>query len=328
MRQVLGVLVVLGMIEGRAAAQSASNPARAEQRLRHARDLAKANRWAQACPELEASLRDDPALDTRLTLASCYEHLGKLASAWGLYREAIGLAKKAGDPTRADLARSQAAALEPRLPKLAIAAPVPPPSGLIVKRDATVVSATELGIALYADPGPHVVTASAPGLATVTLNVTLVEGKTETVALPALTAQPAEPIPEATPITVEAPPQPAPATPARTYVALGLGAAGVVALGVGFVFGAKARSSFNDAKALCGDDLHCTPDRYAEDKRLVDDAHASATISTVLVIGGAATVAAGAILYLTAPRPHEHATARLVPVTHAGGAGLALTGMF
>ena len=52
------------------------------------------------------------------------------------------------------------------------------------------------------------------------------------------------------------------------------------------------------------------------------------SVSSVLVIGGGAAIIAGAIVYLTAPRAEERATARLLPVLHDRGAGLALTGGF
>jgi tetratricopeptide (TPR) repeat protein len=336
---------VVSVVAGHAYAQSPSpspspgpspsgnSSALAEQLFNQARDLAKANRWAEACPKFEASLRYDPVLGTRLNLATCYEHIGKLASAWGLYRESMELARKTGDSKRADYAQKQAAALEPRLPKLAISAPSNLPAGFAVKRDDTAVDAGALGVALYVDPGTHTVTASAPGFEAFTVTVTLIEGKTETLAIPALVARPAE-----KPVAGAPPPSAAgggttepaaPLSPTRKYVALGLGGAGVVAVAVGLVFGAKARSSYNDATALCGSNLVCTDaDKFARDKQLVQDARSSATISTVMIIGGGAAIAAGAIVYLTAPRAGERATARLVPVTHDGGAGLALAGTF
>ncbi|HET7502511.1 MAG TPA: hypothetical protein VFK02_15935 [Kofleriaceae bacterium] len=311
-------------------APSGNASALAEQLFNQARELAKANQWAEACPKFEASLRYDPVLGTRLNLATCFEHIGKLASAWGLYREAIELARKAGDSKRADYAAKQATALEPRLPKLAISVPSSPPVGFVVKRDDTPLDAGALGVALYVDPGVHKVVASAPGFEPVTVSVTLAEGKTETLAIPALVAKPAEAAeaePAATGERTEAEPT-GPRSRTRTFAALGVGGAGVVAVGVGLVFGARARSSYQDATALCGDDLVCSSDNFARDKKLVSDARSSATISTVLVIGGGAAIAAAAVIYLTAPRTREIQAARLVPVTHDRGAGLALTGTF
>src|SRR6185295_87532 len=234
---------------------------------------------------------------TRLNLATCYEHVGKLASAWGLYRESIELARKAGDTKRVEYAQKQAAALEPRLPKLAISVPSNPLAGLVVKRDDTAVDAGAFGVALYVEPWNHSVTASAPGFETFTATVTLPEGKTETLAIPALVKSAAAPE-DARPAERAADTEPsAPPSKTRTYAAIGVGAAGVVAVGVGVIFGVKARSSNNEAKALCGDDLVCPAADFERDKKLVQDARSSATISTITLVGGAAAIAAAAVVY-------------------------------
>jgi tetratricopeptide (TPR) repeat protein len=149
------VVAVVAIVSGRAHAQSVNAKATAEQLFKQGKDLAKANQWAEACPKFEASLRNDPTLGTRLNLADCYEHIGKLAAAWGLYRDAIELARKAGDTKRADYAQKHATALEPRLPKLAISVAGQSPSELVVKRDDTSLGAGELGVALYVDPDRH-----------------------------------------------------------------------------------------------------------------------------------------------------------------------------
>jgi hypothetical protein len=332
MRYVL-ILVTLASaasaLGGRAQAQSADSSALAEQLFNQARDLVKANKWAEACPKFEASLRYDAVLGTRLNLATCYEHIGKLASAWGLYRESMEAAKKAGDSKRADYAQKQATALEPRLPKLAISSPANKPAGFVVKRDGTPIDAGELGVALYVDPGLHEVVASASGFEPYAVSVTLVEGKTETLAIPPLVAKPmaAEGNKPRTEQEVDTAVISARARQ-RKFIALGLGGGAAVALAVGFVFGAKASSSYDDAKKLCGDDQICSADNFDKDKKLVSDARSAGTISTVLVGVGIAAAAAGAIVYLTAPKAKERATARLLPVPHDGGAGLAVVGAF
>jgi hypothetical protein len=335
MKHAVCALLVVALAAGQARAQSqeGNSSALAEQLFNQGRDLVKANQWAEACPKFEASLRYDPVLGTRLNLATCYEHIGKLASAWGLYRESIELAKKAGDTKRAEYAQKQAAALEPRLPKLAISAPASPPAGFVVKRDETTVDAGALGVALYVDPGTHHVTASAPGFETFTVTVTLPEGKTETIAVPNLAARPAASVAP----TVENPAQPAEPEPAptgpiarsRKLLAFGLGGAGVVAVGVSLVFGSQASSKKSDAEKLCGPDLACTDmAAFTQSKQLMNDAKSKATLSTVLFGVGLAAIAGGVVVWVTAPREPERATAHLVPVVHDGGAGLALTGVF
>jgi len=348
MRRVLGVVMVVSVMAGHAYAQSNSSGTLAEQLFNQARELAKANRWAEACPKFEASLRADPALGTRLNLASCYEHIGKLASAWGLYRETIDLAKRVGDLKKRDYAQKQAAALEPRLAKLSISAPARPPAGFVVTRDGVQIDASALGIPLYVDAGPHEIKASAPGFEAFTQAVALVDGKTETLAIPDLKAVPPAPVhdsgppaaahvPATEPVAAPSPVQKNVATTepvvapssVRKYVGLGVGGAGVVAAGVGLLFGAKASSSYSDAKALCGSSLACanTAD-YGRGKQLISDARSNATLSTVLVAAGGAAIVTGAIVFLTAPRARERGTARIVPVTHDRGTGLAVIGGF
>lgn len=330
MRYALTLVMLVSALVGRAQAQSADSSALAEQLFNQARDLVKANKWAEACPKFEASLRYDPVLGTRLNLATCYEHIGRLASAWGLYRESIDAAKKAGDSKRADYAQKQATALEPRLPKLAISAPVNKPAGFVVKRDGTPIDAGELGTALYVDPGTHEVVASATGYEAYTVTVTVVEGKTETLSIPPLVAKPAASTEEKKPEDEQEVDTAAISAKARQrkFIALGLGGGGVVALAVGLVFGAKASSSYDDAKKLCGDDLVCSMENFDKGKKLVSDARSAGTISTVLVGVGIAAAAAGVVVYVTRPKAAERATARLVPVPHEGGAGLALVGSF
>lgn len=329
MRHVLGMLLV-GAAVGLTTAQPSTSLAEdssalAEQLFDQARELVKANQWAEACPKFEASMRYDPVLGTQLNLAACYEHTGRLASAWGLYREAIVLARKAGDTRRVQYAEKHAAALEPRLPRLAIIAPVRPLPGLVVKRDETTLDSAALGVALYIDPGGHRVTASAPGFGTFDVSVVLVEGKTEAVTIPPLVAAPSDD-------TRDAAVQPARESSAAahgrtsTYIALGIGGAGVAAIGIGVVFGLRARASNNEAKELCGADLSCSAAAYSRGKQLVADARGSATISTVALVGGVTATVAAVIVYLTASSTGESRSAHIVPILRDRGAALALTG--
>lgn len=326
MQQILGVVLAVSVVAVRAHAQPADASALAEQLFNQGRDLAKANRWAEACPKFEASLRHDPEPGTRLNLATCYEHIGKLTTAWGLYRESIELANKAGNTKRASYARKQAAMLEPRLPKLAISVPAHVPAGFVVTRDGATIDAGEIGAALYVDPGTYNITASAPGFESFTVSVTLIEGKTETLAIPALAAKPVVGVAAEGRVNEAAPPSPASRT--RPYVALGAGVAGVAAVGVGLVFGAKANSTYHDAQSLCGANLVCSPTNYDRARQLTGNAESNATTSTVLVVAGGAAIVTGVVMYLTSPGKRERATARLVPVSHEGGAGLAIAGSF
>jgi hypothetical protein len=326
MRHVIGVVIVMSTVAGSAYAQS---NAIAEQLFNEGRDLAAAGKWSEACPKFEASMQRDPALGTRLNLATCYQHVNKLASAWGLFRDSADIAKKANDTKRFDYAMQQAAALEPKLPKLVITAPPKAPVGLTVQRDGAAVSAAELGVALYVDPGAHEVTASAPGFEPVTSKVTAEEGKTETLVLPELKAKPDVQQPPATDkdtddVSTE------PISPTRKYVALGIGGGGIAMVGVGLVFGAQAISKNNKAKDLCGSDLSCSGANLEAGQQLIHDGRTRGTLSTVFVAAGVAAIGGGVVVYLTAPRTTErtHATARIVPIIDRDGAGLGMVGRF
>jgi len=322
------------LVCGVAAAQPSDSTALAEQLFNEGRAFAKANNWTAACPKFEQSLRYDPALGTRLNLATCYEKTGRLASAWGQYREAADLAARTGDTARRDFAQKSASALEPRLPRLTIVAPKTVPPGLVVQRDGAALDTTLLGSALFVDPGAHEVTASAPDFKAVTTKVTLAEGKAETVQIAELVPAPGEPAHPAKPPQSEdkqptQPPPPAqpqvdaPPPMTRKYIALGVAGGGVVLAGIGFVFGAKAGSTYDKAKQLCGDDLVCDgTDDFTKGKQLIRDARSQATISTILVIAGGAAVAGGAVLWFTAPER------RVVPVVGTDHAGVAVQGRF
>lgn len=76
------------------------------------------------------------------------------------------------------------------------------------------------------------------------------------------------------------------------------GGVGIVGIGVGTVFGLKAKSTYNDAVDGCDAEHQCP--QGSLDK--ADDASSQATLSTVSFIAGGVLLAGGAVLYLTAPR--------------------------
>jgi hypothetical protein len=336
------VLLTLLTATSVASAQPSDSKAVADQLFTEGKDLSKQGKWAEACPKFEASLRYDPALGTRLNLATCYDKVGKVASAWALFKEAADLARKAGDDKRRDFAAKQVTALEPRLPHLKIIAPTPAPPALIVTRGGVTVDAALYGVATVVDPGEVEIVASAPDHEPFATKLVVVEGKTSTIEVPALTPRlptPDEPPPPDGPALpppdVEERPVPAPpAAPSGTRKVVGLATIGVgaVAVGVGAYFGVAARGNFADAKSICGGDLSCdSPADLARSQAEVDDARSQALLSTVLVGVGAAAVVGGAVVWLTAPSRSEHrdrTAVRITPVVSRDRAALVVGGSF
>lgn len=278
----------------------------------------KAGRYEQACKAFEASNRLLPDSGTRGSLARCYTQLGRLASAWTLWRE---LADTAPTPELRKDAAAQAKKLEPRLARytLKVAAPVP---GLTVTVAGEPVD-TSIEVPVPIDPGAYPVEATATGRVAWKGTLTATEGATAEVVVPELAVASSGPPDE--------PRKPIrPGTPGRGrriagLAIVGLGVGGLVA---GGVFGAMARSHNEDAKAICGGDIdRCDPGRTNEAQDEVDQARSAARISTVAVAAGGVAVAAGVILYLTAPKAERRALS-IAPFAGATSAGLSLSGRY
>jgi len=204
-----GVALVLLASSVSAQTGGASNRAAAEALFNEGRKLAASGKYADACPKFEASEQLDPGLGTLLNLAECYEKIGKTASAWAEYREAIPLARASGSKVRQDLATERAAALESRLSMLTIRAMggSEEASGLEIRRDGVPVQPAELGSPIPVDPGPHTIEAAAPGKQKWSSTVQVTDAARLAVEVPALTplATSAAP-PTQAPKPVEAPP--------------------------------------------------------------------------------------------------------------------------
>ncbi|MGE0868633.1 MAG: tol-pal system YbgF family protein [Kofleriaceae bacterium] len=292
------------------AAQPTDSVAAAEQLFEQARALFDQGNFAEACPRFGASYKLDPALGTLLNMATCYEMLGHIASAWGHYREVVVLATKAGDQTRIDIARKRITALEPRLPKLTIRGPKQAIAGLIITRDDAPLDRAVLGADIFVDPGQHTVTASAVGHKSFSETITIAEGEAKTVQL-ALELAPDQPRP-AGGSTVTIVREDVDPGRSRKVFALTLGGAGVVALATGVGFGFAARDSWNTAfdDGLCDrTSLECT----VEGQDLTRTAKTRALVANIMGGAGIAMVAAGVVLYVTAPKRTE------VAVTPTGG---------
>jgi hypothetical protein len=279
------------------AQSGSSNAAAAEALFVEGRRLATAGNYAEACPKFEASQRLDPGLGTLLNLADCYEKVGKTASAWAQYREAIPLARAAGSSEREKLATDCSKALESRLSTLTIRA-MGGDSGdaaLDVRRDGVSVDSAQLSMAIPVDPGTHEVTASAPGRKPWSTKVDVGTNAAKVVVeIPQLEQAEAG---AAAASTAPADQPSSSGSSAQRPIAIAVGAVGVVGLGLGTFFGLSASSSWKDAKAACSDyPYQCTQEGL--DKQ--SSAHSKATISTAAFIVGGVALATGVVLFVTA----------------------------
>ncbi len=168
--------------------------ATAEVLFRQGRQLLEAGDVAAACPKFESSYELDPALGTLLGMALCHERMGRLASAWVEYTEAVGTAHRLNQPQRQSFAQSKVAELEPRLSKLTIDVPdqTAQLEGLVVLRDGTALGPSAWRVATPIDGGEHTVEVTAPGKLPWKQTFSIPnEGASRTVSVPLLEEAPA-----------------------------------------------------------------------------------------------------------------------------------------
>jgi hypothetical protein len=309
-----GLIVSLALAAGTLCRQaSAADPATATMLFNEGRRLVNAGHYAEACPKFEESERLDPGIGTQFNLADCYQHIDRFASAWALFLDVASSAGGTGQQARESLARKRALALEPKVSKLMIATPRNA-AGLEVRRNGEPVRSMLWNSPVPVDPGSYTVEASAPqkkkwstvasvGPNGVTVTVAVPELENETIAVsPSAPAEAASP---AAPVASDAS-EPAQGNLERT-IGLGVGGAGIVAIGIGSFFGLRSIAKHSDYESLCRGGA-C----QAAAGPLHDQAVSAGNASTVAFIVGGALVAGGVILWLTAPRARADApSARL-----------------
>lgn len=299
-------LALLSFVAASASAEpTAQETALASRLYDDASKAMTAGQLSVACAKYAESQRLDPQLGTLLHLGECYSKSNKTASAWTTFKEAAELAEQRNDPRGARI-RERITAIEASLSNLIIVVPEPVPAGLEVRQNGALVGRAGWGTAIPVDPGPHEITATAPGVKPRKAQANVGnEAKTVTVTLPA-----AEYLPVAPARSSQAVASGTGDAQARSWfashqrvVALVVGGVGVAGIGVGSAFGLMVKPTYDKSDAHCNGD-HC--DDAGHDFR--QSAFGKAEVSTIAFGAGAAALVGGAVLWLTAPRA-ERATA-------------------
>lgn len=305
----------------------------AEALFQQGKALMTAHRYDDACPKLAESERLDPAGGTLLTLALCHTAQGKTATAWVEFDSALTAAIRDHEPERELVARREIAALRPKLSRVRVVVPpdVARTPGLVVSRDGLELGAPAWGVAVPVDPGEHRVEARAPGKKPFVATARATgEGQVAEIriapledASPAASATP-QPTTEAQPAapTIAAPlappPRPSPPTLARDVTTIGTGLVGVVGLGLGAYFGARAISTERDADERCPKTTCSDPvalDENATAGRLAD----ASTAAFAVAAAGAASC-----IVLLVTRPSSPAPVAI----HVGVGGISARGLW
>jgi tetratricopeptide (TPR) repeat protein len=298
---------------------AAADPAAvAEQQFARGRALMKEHKYAEACAAFEQSQRLDPQLGTLFNVADCDVEIGKLASAWKIYRE---LAKSDPNADRRAISSDLAKKLEKRLPKLLVTVPARPP-GLAVSIDG-VDSTALLGVETPVDAGDHTIVATATGFRDRREAITAREGKIAKLQL-ALEPKDAEtppPPPAPTPTPAPAPVvEPTPAVTAtirapnpRDLYGKVLMAGGGAVTAAGLVIGVVAISKYHDAESCTG----CDKLAQSHNAVILGD------VSTVIVVVGLAATGTGVYLWRSAS-----SSAVIAPSAGTDHASVSIMGRF
>jgi hypothetical protein len=260
-----------------------------------------------ACSNFRESERLDPGVGTLLNLADCEEKIGRLASAWQFWREAIDMMGQSDE--RLSYARGRSSALDRRVPRLTITLAGADGDATRVLRDDLELGSASLGSPLPVDPGSHVVRVTAAGFAESKVVVTVAEGERKSIEVKpgARIASPA--------VNAAAPASVAASQSKRTWgwismAAGGAGVAGAVATGL-IMAGHK-----NTVEEHCSQDHICDAVGYeaaqSGQKLLIPNA--------VLWGLGAAGVGVGAYLLLSSS--HEGKTTTALTVRSANGGSM------
>ncbi|MDB4996365.1 MAG: putative rane protein [Myxococcaceae bacterium] len=323
-RRAIGLPLALVCLaySGVATAQTAATGALAETLFREGKALMAQGEYAEACPKLAESQRIDPGLGVLLALAYCHDKEGKPATAWSEFVTARGLAERANDADREQVARDYIARLETRLVRMTIR--VTPEMqrlpGFELRHNGELLAKATWGMTSPVDLGEQVVEASAPGRQPWSTRFVAREGDApHAVAVPALAS-------------VAAVANASPNTPSETREShagrnwgYAVGGLGIASVAVGSIFGLRAIGKNDDAKSMCRPESCAS----AEGLDLNSEARSSATISTVAIGAGLVAIGVGAVLILTsrssAPKTHE-AALRLVPSAGPDGLGAGMRG--
>jgi hypothetical protein len=178
-----------------------------------------------------------------------------------------------------------------------------------------------VGMPLQVDPGEHRFVFEAAGLPTTEKTIVVHEGERDRRERVVLGQSGPSPVPPPSGRAVTPVPSSSEGSSQRT-IALVVGGAGIVGLAVGSLLGLVSKSSYDHAlQTECGNNPSgCSPQGVTDGQ----SAHGQAAGSTVAFVAGGVLLAAGAVLYFTAPT----ASVSVGTTVGAERAGIVVTGVW
>jgi hypothetical protein len=284
----------------------------------------------QAMEKLEKAYRLFRVPSIALWSARALAKRGFLVEASERYQEASRLEAQQGEAAVQAQARKDAAAeleeLTPRLPILTVSVEGANAGDVKLSLDSAVIPSALAGEERPVNPGEHRIVGVA-GDEELSETVTLTEGQRQSVTLRFTKQQTAAaavaPPPPTHPEQMEAAPKSSRGTRrALSYVALGVGGAGLVVGGVAGALVLRDKKKFDDNEnCRDGECLQSEADK-------VDGFRTLRTVSTVGFIAGGALAATGVVLLLTSRAPAEPGKDRVALKLTVSPSSMALSGRF
>lgn len=282
-----------------AALSSTASADKTDKLFQKAKKLHADKKFADACPTYEQVDQMDPAVGSKLNVAKCYEDWGRLATAYAWYDQADKMATAANDE-RAPKIKELIEELDVNVPRMTLKIPEDADPDVIdtITLDGKPLPGGWLNTQQRIDPGPHVIEFVVNGQKKKKMAPVERGGESEiSLDIPKGTGKPRpKPDDKVKPPIVE------PADPGKTrrYLGIGVGGAGVVAVGVAMVVTLSARSDYKAAltEHCMGSTSGCNETGF----QITRDARSTANVATVITVIGLAAIGGGAALYFTAPK--------------------------
>ena len=228
----------------------------------------------------------------RFHIATCEEKLGRLVTALGGYQLAFADADKVGADFKTEV-EAAVRRLEASIPKLLIERGVGAEAAEI-QLDGVALGATSIGVPVPLDPGPHSVSAKAPGYLPFSQTVSIGQNEAKTVNI-SLSPEPVEVLPPRGPSSAGSVEKPnAKLIP---YVVGGAGLASLI--GSGVFFGLR-QSAISDLEAQCGPNRAACPSSAASEYSNLKVYNVAAQVT---LGAGVLGVGAGVTLWLLQKHP-------------------------
>ncbi len=306
---------------------------RARVKFQQGTELEQAGDWSTALTRFREVGQVKMTPQVRYHVALCEEHLGQLAVALGGYKLALQSADEVRARSFKSTVQSHIKDLSARIPKVVIKRGDGAEAASI-ELDGVRLGVSSIGVPVPVDPGPHTISAKAPGHEPFSKTMSVKEKQQETVEIVLKkTPTPAEGNGSSSgstgPVGGEPPPAlPKPHSKVLPFVVGGIGVASLAASGVFyFVLRNGQISKLNDA---CGSNHNACP---ASSRTYYDNAKTDTLISQITLGVGVVGVGAAVVLLVTGKHSHkakpaDKAGLRLLPAAPGTEAGASLVGRF